>query len=130
MTKTPAKPRNTKQLSVILAILKSQDRPIAAPDLLKAAQKRAPSLNKTTVYRTLDRLVNEGSVEAVMLREGVLHYELKAEEEHHHHHFVCSKCEKIYCIEGCVANIDQLLPKGFVLESHEVTLRGLCKGCS
>jgi Fur family ferric uptake transcriptional regulator len=126
--KAPAVQRTTKQLSVILEILRSSKGPISATDLLTRAQREVPSLNKTTVYRTLDRLAAEGTIEAVMLREGILHYELHS-EEHHHHHFVCSGCSKIYCLDGCRVDFSLLLPKGFSLESHEVTLRGRCGEC-
>lgn len=125
-------PRNTKQKAIIIDILRSSKRPIAAPDILIQAQTKVPNINKTTVYRTLDRLVEDGAVEAIMLREGVLHYEIKDSGEcgHHHHHFVCVKCEKIYCVDGCVSSFEVLLPRGFKLQSHEVTLRGLCKNCA
>lgn len=122
--------RNTKQLSIILDILKSRKRPVSVPELVKSAQKKAPSLNKTTVYRTIEKLIKEGAIEPVMLQEGVVHYELKIEDEgHHHHHFVCSGCKKIFCLEGCVKNISSLLPEGFRMEGHELTLRGACKDC-
>jgi Fur family ferric uptake transcriptional regulator len=124
--------RTTKQKSIILEILRSSGRPIAAPDILAAAQAKVANINKTTIYRTLDRLVEDGTVEAIMLHEGVVHYELREESDcgHHHHHFVCSECEKIFCVDGCVSSFEILLPKGFKLLSHDVTLRGLCRGCA
>ena len=123
--------RNTKQLSFILDILKARRRPVSVPDLVKSAKKKFPSLNKTTVYRTIDRLIKEKAIEPVMLREGVVHYELKTEDKgHHHHHFVCSGCERIFCLEGCVKNIASLLPRGFTMDGHEIILRGACKDCS
>lgn len=128
MTKNSSKLRNTHQLSIILGVLKTSKHPISAIDLLTAAQRRAPALNKTTVYRTLEKLTKDGTVEAVMLQEGILHYELRS-HTHHHHHFVCTKCTKIFCVDGCVSGINGMLPKGFSLESHELTLRGLCKTC-
>jgi Fur family ferric uptake transcriptional regulator len=124
-----SKLRNTQQLSTILGVLKTSRRPISAAKLLSAAQKKAPSLNKTTVYRTLEKLVKDKTVEAIMLQEGILHYELRSHDENHHHHFVCSRCSKIYCINGCLSDLGVLLPKGFSLESHELTLRGVCKSC-
>ncbi len=127
MTRVP-KLKNTKQLSIILGVLKTSKHPISVAHLLALAQKKAPSLNKTTVYRTLEKLVNDGTVEAIMLHEGILHYELRTHKSHHHH-FVCLKCDNIYCIDGCLSDLVALLPKGFSLESHEVTLRGICIGC-
>lgn len=124
--------RNTRQRSVILKILEGSQNPVSAPAILAAAQKLSPSLNKTTVYRTLERLVDERLAEAIMLKEGVVHYELRHPSAcgHHHHHFVCSDCERIFCIDGCASSFEVLLPRGFKLQSHEITLRGLCKGCA
>jgi Fur family ferric uptake transcriptional regulator len=121
--------KNTKQLAIILGVLKTTKQPISAVDLLAIAQKKAPALNKTTVYRTLDKLTQDGTVDVVMLHEGVLHYELRTHESHHHH-FVCLKCDTIYCISGCVTGLNSLVPNGFSLNSHEVTLRGICKRCN
>lgn len=120
--------KNTRQLSTILGVLKTSRHPISVASLLAAAKKQTPTLNKTTVYRTLEKLVQDGTVDAVMLKEGTLHYELRSHRDHHHH-FVCSKCERIYCVDGCVRDLENLLPRGFSLESHEVTLRGVCKEC-
>lgn len=121
-------PRNTKQKTIILDILKAKKVPISAVEILKLAQTKLPDLNKTTVYRTLDRLVGEKVVEAVHLESGLAHYEL-ASGRHHHHHFVCNTCTKIYCLEGCPNELKSLLPSGFVMTGHEVTLRGVCAKC-
>lgn len=119
--------RQTRQRGAILQVLKGKKSPVAATEILKAVQSKLPDTNKTTVYRTLERLVGEQLVETVLLNSGVAHYELSA--EHHHHHFVCNSCTKIFCIEGCPPELKSLLPKGFVMTGHDVTLRGVCARC-
>ena len=128
MTTKKTSSRNTKQRAVILQILKAKKVPISAVEILKLAQSKLPDLNKTTVYRTLDRLAKEHLVDAVHLESGIAHYEL-AHERHHHHHFVCTACTKIYCLEGCPNELKALLPQGFLMTDHEVTLRGICVKC-
>lgn len=124
-----SKTRTTKQLTEVLKILEKNKGPVSALEVLKLAKKKAPLINKTTIYRILDRLVKEKVVEAIMLQEGTVHYE-KISNRKHHHHFVCLECSTIYCIDGCVSGLQKMLPKGFSLVNHEVTLRGICKSCS
>ena len=129
MVKKPAKLRNTKHLTAVFDILEKTSGPISAVDIIKKAKRRSPEINKTTVYRILEKLVSERSVEAIMLKEGALHYE-KIRGEKHHHHFVCSSCTKVYCIDSCASGIDKMTPKGFIITNHEITLRGVCKSCN
>ena len=130
MTSSPA-PRNTRQRSLILKTLEAKKGPVSVPEICKVVSRVVPSLNKTTVYRTLERLEKEGLIESIMLQEGVIHYELKThDDDHHHHHFVCQSCEKIFCLSGCLPNMNRLLPKGFKLVGHDLTLRGICRDCA
>ncbi|MEL7073813.1 MAG: hypothetical protein AAGK34_07270, partial [Planctomycetota bacterium] len=48
----------------------------------------------------------------------------------HHHHFHCTVCDRMFDVDGCVGKLASLLPRGFTLEDHELTLRGRCKSCS
>lgn len=129
-SKDSIKRRTTKQRTIILEILKANKNPIAATQLLTLAQAKYPTLNKTTIYRTLDRLIEEKMVEAILLKGGIVHYEVADGHAHHHHHFVCTTCAKVYCLEGCVGNIEILLPKGFTMTNHELVLRGVCVDCN
>lgn len=124
-----ASPRNTKQRGVILDIFSHSKKPIPAPVVVTKAQAKIPKINKTTIYRTLERLEKEGVITSMLVSPGVLHYELSS-EDHHHHHFYCKHCEGVFCLEGCTKGIAKLLPKGFILESHEITLHGACPDCA
>lgn len=128
MTAKKISSRNTKQRTIILQILKSKKVPVSAVEILSLAQYKMPDLNKTTVYRTLDRLEGEGLVVAVHLESGIVHYEL-SQDKNHHHHFVCDLCTSIYCLEGCPEELKSMLPPGFIMSGHEVTLRGTCSKC-
>ncbi len=128
MTTKLTNSRNTKQKSSIIKILKQKASPVSAAEVLKQAKSKIPDINKTTVYRVLDRLVQEELVEAVNLKAGVVHYEL-ASEKHHHHHFVCNVCNKVVCLDGCPAELKSLLPKGFLMTGHDLTIRGICPKC-
>lgn len=123
------KRRNTKQREVILAILGRAGKPLHAQDILAQAQRRISAINKTTVYRTLERLREEGAVSALILEAGAVTYEL-AHAAHHHHHFLCLGCNKVFCLDGCAEGLRAMLPKDFVLEEHEIVLKGRCAECA
>ena len=48
----------------------------------------------------------------------------------HHHHFHCRICDRFYDVEGCPGGLSSMLPEGFELESHELTLLGRCAACA
>ena len=82
------------------------------------------------MYRTLKRLESEGRVERVADLDGRIRFEGKRA---HHHHFQCRECDQVFDVPGCAARspsaLSQRLPKGFLLEGHEVWLRGVCASC-
>jgi Fur family ferric uptake transcriptional regulator len=48
----------------------------------------------------------------------------------HHHHFHCRKCDRVFEVDGCDAIFRRITPQGFRLESHDLTLSGLCADCA
>ena len=93
-------------------------------------QRTTPSVNITTVYRTLELLVEEGLVRRTDLGSSRSFYE--PAHEHPHHHVVCERC-------GAVAHVhDDALgtlaesvesASGYALGEREITLFGLCRDC-
>lgn len=126
-----SKPRTTRQREIILEILSKKKRPLSAVEISKLAQKKIPTINKTTIYRTLERLEKEHTIVRVTVKAEIAYYELvDAHEEHQH--FVCDKCENVYCVEAPLKiSIEDLdMPQGFVIRERELLLRGLCSKCS
>lgn len=120
--------RQTKQRQVIDSILKHTDRPLLPKELLNQAQVSLPQLGIATVFRTLKKMVDEGSATVVSLPGDSPRYERSDLE--HHHHFKCSDCSNVFDIQGCPGHLEQLLPAGFQLTDHEITLLGRCADCS
>lgn len=86
-------------------------------------------VNKTTVYRQLDKLLEENKIIEVELGDGKKRYELK--DLDHHHHLVCKKCGKIDDIELDEKIIISELSKKtkFKVESHSLEFFGTCVDC-
>ncbi|MGH1438724.1 MAG: Fur family transcriptional regulator [Cellvibrionaceae bacterium] len=122
------KQRHTKQRQVITMMLRQADRPLLPKELLDKAQESLPQLGIATVFRTLKKMVDEGEAKIVSLPGDSPRYERS--DLAHHHHFKCKECESVFEINGCPGHLEQLLPKGFQMLDHEITLFGRCADCS
>jgi Fur family transcriptional regulator, ferric uptake regulator len=119
--------RMTKQRQAILECFKTVHRPLSVEEILDIASGNVPQLNLATVYRNLKLLVEDQMIATVDLPGSNTRYERIGLE--HHHHFHCFKCNKLFDVEGCPAGITALVPKGFKLLGHAITLTGYCMDC-
>jgi len=120
--------RNTAQRRAIHRVLEHTGRPMGPPEIFEAAKGLAPGLGIATVYRTIKRLLDEGVLTPVELPGEAPRYELAGKG--HHHHFRCSKCNRVFDVDGCPNAFKQYLPRGFSLERHEMFLFGRCNECA
>ena len=122
--------RPTAQRLLVLQALGGGEH-VTADDVLAHAKGRYPSINPSTVYRTLDALVDAGIARRTDLGSERLYFEVA--REHRHHHAVCQVC-------GAVAHLHDasLRPlkaalraeTGFELTpDREIAIPGICPGC-
>ena len=119
--------RNTIQRRAIHKVIEDAGRPVGPPEIFELAREHAPGLGIATVYRCINRLLDEGRIISVDLPGEAPRYEMAGKE--HHHHFRCNGCNKVYDLLTCADQYAGLAPKGFRLESHEVYLFGKCEAC-
>lgn len=120
--------RNTRQRTAIRQAIERAGRPLLPAEVLQAAQADVPGLSLATVYRGLKSLVEEGAITPVSLPSEVTRYEVAG--HHHHHHFQCLSCDRVYDVHACPGDLGRLAPRGFVVESHDLTLYGRCEPCA
>ncbi len=120
--------RDTKQRRAILTVLRNARGPLAPREICRRAQRLTPGLGLATVYRNLRKLSESGILRAVELPTVGRRFELASVP--HHHHFVCRLCDRAYCTRSCTQKLADWVPPGFVVESHEITLFGICRDCS
>jgi len=109
----------------VLNILENNKYPVDALTLVKKL-----SVNKTTVYRQLEKYVAEGKIIEVELGDGKKRFELKNLD--HHHHLICDVCG---CIEDIELNegglMDEINKKSkFKVEKHSLEFFGVCNKCN
>lgn len=122
--------RQTPQRVAIEEAFTEAGRPLGPQEILDFARERVPSLNLATVYRTLKRMVEDQAIHPVELPGEAPRYELQTAADHHHHHFRCGVCDAVFDLSGCVDGLKKLLPAGFKMTGHDITLYGSCAACN
>jgi Fur family ferric uptake transcriptional regulator len=107
----------------ILEILQ-EDHVLSANEILVKLGKKYPTVNKTTVYRALDFLIEQDVLCRHSFQTNELSYELKL---HHHDHLLCTNCGTVQIAE-CLVELPKKI-NGFQVDHHHFTVFGLCKNC-
>mgnify|MGYP001947059908 CR=1 FL=1 len=115
------------RLHVFTALEKSE--PLSMEQLVKQVSSH---VNRASVYRTIDLFEKLGIVQRLQIG-WKYKLELSNEFQEHHHHIICTRCGKINTFRE-PGNLDYMLSKiaeaeNFVLQHHQLELRGLCKSC-
>ncbi len=121
--------RYTPQRQMVLEVLVAQPGHITADTVLAAVQARYPHVNKTTVYRTLETLGQQGLVAVIHQGGRSDVYELR---ESRHHHLRCNVCDAELEVPDSV--LDPLRARvqqeyGFVPCFDHFALVGVCPAC-
>ena len=122
--------RTTRQTEAIRAAIENAGRPLSIEEIHEEAAATVPSLGVRTVYRVVRRLQEDNEITTVPIPGSADRYELASVAATHHHHFHCTVCNRIYDVAGCAGGLKKLLPEGFKLEHHELTLSGRCSTCA
>jgi len=124
--------RLTRQRQAIWDVLTAQpDAHLSAEQVSDRVRSIMPSLNPSTVYRTLDVLVDDGLVRRTDLGRDRAFYE--PAREHLHHHLVCERCDRVTHIHGdALGDVEGRIraAAGFTLTDREITFFGVCRDCA
>ncbi len=133
--------RLTKPRRVILDILNKTDDHLSAEDIYQKVYETYPAIGLTTVYRTLELLVQIGLVLKFDFGDGRARFELNIGSKlskGHHHHLICSSCHRIIDYTEFIEDEVELLTKtekglseryNFDIQSHIIAFYGLCDEC-
>ncbi|RNC81121.1 MAG: transcriptional repressor [Phycisphaera sp.] len=122
--------RDTAQQRAIRDALNSSGRPLSVDEIHQLAIDDVPSLGVRTVYRVVERLLEDGEIASVAVPRQPDRYELASVAKKHHHHFHCDSCDRVFDVQGCPGGLSRMLPDGFTLAGHELTLWGTCPDCA
>ena len=116
----------------VLRAIGEKSRPLAAAEI-KAAVRHEMSMNKVTLYRILDLLVDRGLVKRLLAGDRAFRYGM-GETRHHpdHPHFVCSQCGVMECLgpDLLPGGINKCQTKGKrIIKYVDVRFEGICEKC-
>lgn len=125
--------RDIKPTAIRLLVLRTMmrgDETVSLPEL----ERLLPTVDKSTISRTLSLFLLHRLIHAVDDGTGSVKYAVCADDcdcslEEEHTHFCCEECHRTFCLTNIAVPIVSL-PDGFVLESVNYVLKGLCPECA
>ncbi|MEM6349792.1 MAG: transcriptional repressor [Cyanobacteria bacterium P01_D01_bin.14] len=121
--------RRTRSQKQLLDVLKTLADPISAQDLYVSLRQHDINMGLATVYRSLDALKLDGSVQVRTLPSGESLYSLSHEDRHH---LTCLSCGSSIPIDECpVHELETQLNHAhrFRIFYHTLEFFGLCAQC-
>lgn len=120
--------RRTKSVETLLSVFEKGQHALSAIDLVERLKNK---MNKTTVYRILERMEQDGIVHAFNDVNGLKWYAKcnGCSSEHHvdtHPHFQCKDCGTMECL-----SIDISIPhiSNLQIDTAKIMLVGKCTQC-
>ena len=124
--------RMTAQRRLLLSLLESLREHPTAEELFLLAIKQDPTLNLSTVYRTLRWLEGESLVSARVFAEERRQERFDAALPSEHHHFMCTNCREVIEFDtelfGSIKYQFQN-QNGASIVTGSIVLYGLCSNC-
>jgi Fur family ferric uptake transcriptional regulator len=127
----PKATRNTRQRGEVLALLQETRSAHSAQQMHLMLRQRGAKVGLTTVYRTLQLLVDAGEVDGTRLPGGEQLFRLCSPT--HHHHLVCRGCGRTVEVTGPAVErwADNVAAKhGFTDVGHTIEIFGTCAECA
>jgi Fur family ferric uptake transcriptional regulator len=119
--------RRTNQRAAIRDALSGIDQPVSAQEL---HARLDGSVGLATVYRNLQRLADDGLVDALRRPNGELAFRMCGGG--HHHHLTCRDCGRVEEVRDCGLDrwaADVARSHGFAGVQHQAELTGVCADC-
>ncbi|NRB60347.1 MAG: transcriptional repressor [Winogradskyella sp.] len=120
--------RKTKSVNTLTTIFNESTSALSVVNLVNRLKSQ---MNKTTVYRVLERLENDGMLHSFIGVDGLKWYAKCTEDEethqnHTHPHFQCNDCGKVECLDVTIT-----IPaiKNKQIESANFLITGQCENC-
>jgi len=123
--------RRTPARLAVLEILLGSAAALSHHEIEKAVEQRGLDVDRVTLYRVLDWLVERDLAHRIAAEDRVWRFNavdrLQAGD---HAHFHCTRCGQIVCLDGPDSTTAFALPKGYQPERTEITVHGRCPRCA
>jgi len=116
----------------ILEVIGNNNYPLNPREIIDIVS-RSTDINRVTVYRILDLLVEKKIIDRISSGGRSFHYGLAPNEHHQPHpHFYCRECGSMECLNPESLHLDiKPLNRTFpgLIDNIQVCLDGICKNC-
>lgn len=115
---------------IILELLNEKQYHFTSQEVFEHIKNRLPAVNRSTVYRSLDRLVDQGKLSVSDIGTGSLVYEWVGNGTHHH--LICQHCHQVIQISNDdVAILFEKIEQAsqFQIITNHLILYGICPIC-
>src|SRR5688572_28918318 len=119
--------RVTRPRVAILAALLASNRALSHHEVERRV-KRAPAIDRVTVYRVLDWLSTHGLAHKIAGEDRVWRYNAAENAHRSHAHFQCERCSTVICLDEPRRGPRVRVPRGFVSHEIALTVKGYCAG--
>lgn len=125
----------TRQRAVVLELLKAHSgEHFTAEEIVTLLERHGRPVGKATVYRCLDRLIEQGSVKKYQFGEGKSAcFEYQPGPLPQHYHLKCAYCGALTHLKcGYLDKLPEHVYKehGFELDAAQIMLVGCCAQCA
>ena len=121
---------NTKQKELILKIIEKQKKEFTVKDIYEEVKDKT---GLTTVYRLIDRLVEEGVIAKTIEKDNKPKYQyLEKCEENNHFYLKCKNCKTMKHVDcDCIKDLSNhiLINHEFITSKENIIINGICKNC-
>jgi len=117
-----------QRLAVFKALEGNRSHP-SAEDIHRTILADFPTVSLTTIYRTLETLVDMGELAELQLVKGLRNYDPDTSP---HHHIVCTVCGRVEDVfMSCPAGMElpEDVRRSFAVDDCRITFYGRCDRC-
>lgn len=121
--------RQTVQRTIIEDEVRTLANHPTADQVYEAVHAQHPSISKATVYRTLNRLSDEGELLKVKINNGADHFD---HQTFPHYHIRCTECGRVDDVMVPVLGTiekEAAAGSGYVITGHSLQFDGICPAC-
>lgn len=123
---------STPQRLRVLEVVGNNSFPLSALEIFQTLDRKNP-INKVTVYRILDLLVEKKIIDRISTGGRASYYGLAPNANHQAHpHFYCKSCGQMDCLNPGSLPVDfETFKNTFPgrIDKLEMRLDGICKNC-
>lgn len=120
----------SKQREEIIEVIKKSHAHMTAEDIYMIVKAKDPAVSRSTVYRNLGLLVDNGIVQKISMLVGADRYDYKRDV---HNHAICVKCGNVFDFNYDF-KFDELKKivkekTGIEISTESISVEGICDKC-